>query len=37
MYYNFTRVHRPLGVTPVMAAGLADHIWKLEEIVWLAD
>jgi IS1 family transposase len=35
MYYNFARVHKTLGVTPAMAAGIADHVWTLEEIVSL--
>jgi hypothetical protein len=37
MYYNFGRVHRTLGKTPAMAAGVADHQWAIEEIVGLAD
>jgi hypothetical protein len=36
MYYNFGRIHKTLRVTPAMAAGLADHVWNLEEIVFLA-
>jgi IS1 family transposase len=35
MYYNFARVHRTLRVTPAMEAGVADHVWTLEEIVAL--
>jgi len=35
-YYNFGRVHKTLRVTPAMEAGLADHVWSLEEIVLLA-
>lgn len=42
MYYNFCRSHMTLtkakkGVhtTPAMAAGVADHVWKVEEIVAL--
>jgi len=31
MYYNFGRIHKTLRVTPAMAAGLADHVWSLEE------
>lgn len=31
MYYNFCRVHQTLRVTPAMEAGLADHIWSLDE------
>lgn len=33
MHYNFARIHKTLRVTPAMAAGLADHVWSLEEIV----
>lgn len=37
MHYNFARLHKTLRVTPAMEAGLADHIWSLEEIVLLAN
>jgi IS1 family transposase len=37
LYYNFGRVHKTLRVTPAMEAGLADHIWSLEEIAALAS
>jgi IS1 family transposase len=32
-YYNFCRVHATLRVTPAMAAGVADHVWGLEELL----
>jgi IS1 family transposase len=35
VYYNFARVHQTLRVTPAMQAGLADHVWTIEEIVAL--
>jgi hypothetical protein len=42
MYYNFCRPHMTLtkqngGIkqTPAMAAGVSDHVWKLEEVVAL--
>jgi len=35
MYYNFARVHQTLRVTPAMEAGVADHVWSLEEVVGL--
>lgn len=35
MYYNFARVHPTLRVTPAMKAGIADHVWTLEEIASL--
>ena len=37
MHYNFARTHKTLGITPAMAAGWADHVWSLEEIVLLAN
>ena len=33
MYYNVGRVHQTLRVTPAMEAGIADHVWTVEEIV----
>jgi IS1 family transposase len=35
VHYNFARIHKTLRITPAMAAGLADHVWALEEIVGL--
>ena len=35
MYYNFGRVHQTLRVTTAMEAGIADHVWTLEEIIAL--
>ncbi len=35
MHYNFCRVHKTLRVTPAMEAGLADHVWSVEELVTL--
>jgi 3-methyladenine DNA glycosylase/8-oxoguanine DNA glycosylase len=37
MYYNFCRVHQTLRVTPAMEAGIADHVWTIEELVSLLD
>lgn len=37
MYYNFARIHKSLGLTPAMAAGISDHQWTLEEIIGLLD
>jgi len=33
VHYNFCRIHQTLRVTPAMAAGIADHIFSIEEIV----
>ena len=34
--YNLLWVHRSLeeGYTPAMAAGLTDHCWSVEELLW---
>jgi IS1 family transposase len=37
MNYNFCRIHGSLRVTPAMEAGVADHVWSLEEVVALLD
>ena len=37
MFYNFGRVHKTLRVTPAMEAGIADHVWTLEEIAGLVQ
>lgn len=37
MWYNFGRKHQTLKTTPAMAAGIADHIWSVGEIVSLVD
>lgn len=41
LYYNFARSHASLKEryprTPAMAAGVADHVWSLEEIAALLD
>lgn len=35
MYYNFVRVHQTLRVTPAMEAGVADHVWSIDELIAL--
>jgi len=37
MYYNFCRIHQTLRVTPAIEAGIAKHVWTLEEIANLLD
>jgi hypothetical protein len=36
-HYNFARIHKTLRVTPAMEAGIANHVWSIEEIVNLAN
>ena len=37
LHYNFARVPKTLRVTAAMQAGLASHVWSLEEVVGLLD
>jgi len=37
MAYNFAKVHKTLRVTPAMEAGVADHVWTMEEIASLLN
>jgi hypothetical protein len=37
MHDNFARLHKTPRVTPAMEAGVADHVWSLEEIAALAN
>jgi hypothetical protein len=37
MHYNSCRIHSTLRVTPAMEAGIADHVWSLDELVALLD
>jgi hypothetical protein len=32
MYYNFARELWTLRLTPAMEAGIADHVWSIEEL-----
>ena len=32
-WYNFCRVHSTLRATPAMEAGIADHVWSIQELV----
>ena len=37
MHYNYCRIHASLRVTPAMEAGIAHHVWSIEELVGLFD
>ena len=36
-YYNFVKVHKTLRMTPAMAAGVADRLWDIGDIVKLVE
>jgi IS1 family transposase len=35
--YNLCRVHKTLGTTPAVAAGIADHVWSIDELIGLLE
>lgn len=34
-WYNFGRVHQTLDTTPAVAAGMANHVWTVDELISL--
>ncbi len=36
-FYNFTRIHSSLRVSPAMAAGVSDRLWDMSDIVAIID
>jgi hypothetical protein len=36
VFYNFAKINQALRVPPAMEAGIADHVWAIEEIALLA-
>jgi hypothetical protein len=32
LYYSFCRVHSTLRATPAMEAGIAHHVWGIDEL-----
>jgi IS1 family transposase len=37
MHYNFCRIHKTLRITPAMAAGVTDHVWRIADIVSMIE
>ena len=37
MDYNFVRMHKTLRVTPAMAAGVTDKLWKITDVVAILE
>ena len=36
-HYNFVRIHKTLAVTPAMEAGVDNRLWKIEDLIELAN
>jgi hypothetical protein len=37
VWYNFVKMHKTLKMTPAMAAGIADKLWSVGDIVDLIE
>lgn len=37
VFYNFTRLHKTLRMSPALAAGVTDRLWSLEDVVAKID
>jgi len=37
VFYNFTKVHKTLKVTPAMEAGLTDRVWDMRDVLDLIE
>jgi len=33
-WYNFCRVHQTLRVSPAMEAGISNHVWSIQEVIY---
>jgi hypothetical protein len=37
VWYNFAQIHKTLRMSPAMAAGVAQNLWSMEDMVALID
>ena len=37
VFYNFTRIHKTLSMSPAMAAGITDRLWSLDDVIAKID
>jgi hypothetical protein len=37
MHYNYCRIHQTLRVTPAKEAGIAGHVWAIDDLVKILD
>jgi hypothetical protein len=36
-WYNFVKMHKSVGMTPALAAGVTDRLWEMSDLVALVD
>jgi hypothetical protein len=37
VFYNFTRIHKTMRMSPTMAAGITDRLWSLNDVIAKID
>jgi hypothetical protein len=37
VWYNFVKMHKTLKMTPALAAGVAESLWSMDDLVALVD
>ncbi len=37
VFYNFTRIHKTLRMSPALAAGITDRLWSLDDVIAKID
>jgi hypothetical protein len=37
VFYNWTKIHKTLRVTPAMQAGLTDRVWSMADVVAMIE
>jgi IS1 family transposase len=37
VFYNFTRIHKTLGMSPAIAAGVTNRLWSLDDVILKID
>ena len=37
VFYNFTRIHKTLRMSPATAAGITDRLWSLDDVIAKID
>ena len=37
VFYNWTKIHKTLRITPAMAAGLTERVWDMADVVAMIE